>query len=673
MEQRYSQSFESIRAGEPAGDLLRKAAGVAPTPRQLAWQRLELTAFIHFGMNTFTDREWGDGAESPQLFNPTDLDADQWVRVLKDAGFKGLILTCKHHDGFCLWPSAHTTHSVKQSPWKNGGGDVVREVSDACRRAGLRFGIYLSPWDRHDPRYGDSPAYNAFFLAQLDELLTGYGEIFEVWFDGACAEGPCGKRQEYDWAAYFALIRRLQPDAVISIEGPDVRWVGNEAGKGRREEWSVYPYGRRLDAEDGTFLMNAGDCTAPDLGSDRLLASLDEGWEYLYWYPAQVDTSIRPGWFYHTWEDDKVKPLHELAAIYRQSVGNNAQLLLNIPPDTRGRLSDKDAARLEEFGRYLRAAYGRNLAEGRPLEVRRDGDAYVVSLTLDEPVAFNQAVLMEDITQGQHVGAFTLRAYCGDELTASADGATVGYKKILPLPAAVADRVDIVVTACRAAPVFTFVGLYDAPTVAQPPSITRSQAGLVSIAAGPDARIRWSVDGGAWRDYTGPFAFPRSGRIRAEAWYDAARLFGENGPSAEAVFGLLKTSWTLKSHTGQTATGFSADNLTDDDKPYVCFEGELPLEVTVDLGQSETVRGFAYRPVDDIFDFSANVYAYALYLSADGETFFLADRGVFDNLRNNPVLQVRDFGRSYTARAFRLVAESGFDARRVSLGKLSLL
>lgn len=183
-------------------------------------------------MNTFTDREWGDGAESPQLFNPTDLDADQWVRVLKDAGFKGLILTCKHHDGFCLWPSAHTTHSVKQSPWKNGGGDVVREVSDACRRAGLRFGIYLSPWDRHDPRYGDSPAYNAFFLAQLEELLTGYGEIFEVWFDGACAEGPCGKRQEYDWAAYFALIRRLQPDAVISIEGPDVRWVGNEAGKG---------------------------------------------------------------------------------------------------------------------------------------------------------------------------------------------------------------------------------------------------------------------------------------------------------------------------------------------------------------------------------------------------------------------------------------------------------
>ena len=434
MEQRYSQSFESIRAGEPAGDLLRKAAGVAPTPRQLAWQRLELTAFIHFGMNTFTDREWGDGAESPQLFNPTDLDADQWVRVLKDAGFKGLILTCKHHDGFCLWPSAHTTHSVKQSPWKNGGGDVVREVSDACRRAGLRFGIYLSPWDRHDPRYGDSPAYNAFFLAQLEELLTGYGEIFEVWFDGACAEGPCGKRQEYDWAAYFALIRRLQPDAVISIEGPDVRWVGNEAGKGRREEWSVYPYGRRLDAEDGTFLMNAGDCTAPDLGSDRLLASLDEGWEYLYWYPAQVDTSIRPGWFYHTWEDDKVKPLHELAAIYRQSVGNNAQLLLNIPPDTRGRLSDKDAARLEEFGRYLRAAYGRNLAEGRPLEVRRDGDAYVVSLTLDEPVAFNQAVLMEDITQGQHVGAFTLRAYCGDELTASADGATVGYKKSFPCP-----------------------------------------------------------------------------------------------------------------------------------------------------------------------------------------------------------------------------------------------
>lgn len=672
--ERISQQAVRLQTGESREARLQKAAQVTPAPRQLAWQQLELTAFIHFGMNTFSDREWGDGTESPALFRPAELDADQWVRVLQGAGFRGMILTCKHHDGFCLWPSAHTEYSVKNAPWKGGRGDVVKEMADACRRAGMKFGVYLSPWDRHDPRYGDSPAYNAYFLAQLEELLTNYGDIFEVWFDGACAEGPNGKKQEYDWAAYFALIRRLQPDAVISIEGPDVRWVGNEAGRGRESEWSVYPYGRLVTAGDQGFLVSGEDCTKPDLGSDELLAALDPRWEYLFWYPAQVDTSIRPGWFYHTWEDEKVKPLHELVRIYQQSVGNNAQLLLNIPPDTRGKISEPDIRRLEEFGRYRQAAYGVNLAADVPMESRQEAGRYITSLTLPQPAACNQVVLMEDITRGQHVVSYGIRAYRDGVPVSETAGHTVGYKRIQPIPEAVIDRLEVEVTACRAEPVFSFIGLYRAPVVAQPPAIRRNQAGTVTITAGDGAQIDWRENGGAWQPYAGPFSFQRSGRLQARAVYDAPHLFGENGPVTEAVLGLPKTGWRVVSCTGRAVGGGgSADDLADDDRPYVVFEGALPMEVTIDMGTVQTVHGFTCLPVDNIFDFCTNLYAYRLEVSADGETYVTAAEGKFDNLRNNPLLQVVEFGREYAARYIRFTAVSGFETQRVGIGKISLL
>ena len=233
--------FVTIAPGEPLEGIVDKASRVVPSRNQLDWQAREFIAFAHFGMNTFTDREWGDGTESPSLFNPTDFDARQWVQVFKAAGMKLLILTAKHHDGFCLWPTATTTHSVKSSPWKNGNGDVVAEVARACRDAGLAFGVYVSPWDRHDPSYGDSPRYNELFRQQLRELLTGYGDIAEVWFDGANGEGPNGKRQVYDWPSYYRVVRELQPNAVIFGMAPDVRWVGTESGYGRETEWSVVP------------------------------------------------------------------------------------------------------------------------------------------------------------------------------------------------------------------------------------------------------------------------------------------------------------------------------------------------------------------------------------------------------------------------------------------------
>jgi len=350
------------------GVTIREAAQVKPSPRQLAWQETEFYAFIHFTVNTFTDREWGDGTESPAIFAPTELDAAQWVDACKAAGMRGLILTCKHHDGFCLWPSRYTDHTVVSSPFRDGQGDLVREVADACREAGLKFGVYLSPWDRHEPSYGDSEAYNTFFVNQLTELLTGYGELFTVWFDGACGEGPNGKRQVYDWDAYYAVIREHQPGAVISVCGPDVRWCGNEAGHTRPVEWSVVPatlqdnekiQSESQQADDPAFARRIGT-SEDDLGSRVVVAEA----ESLIWYPAEVNTSIRPGWFYHASEDDRVKTVAELADLYERTVGGNATFLLNLPPDRRGLIHETDAARLRELGDWLRRRYASDLARG---------------------------------------------------------------------------------------------------------------------------------------------------------------------------------------------------------------------------------------------------------------------------------------------------------------------
>lgn len=279
-------------------NFIEYAANIKPSERQLAVQEMEFYAFFHFTINTFTDMEWGTGKEDPAWFNPEQLDADQWVEACISAGMRGLILTCKHHDGFCLWPSRYTEHTVRNSPWRSGLGDVVKEVADACRRGGIKFGIYLSPWDRHEPSYGDSARYNQFFLNQLRELLTGYGDLFCVWFDGACGEGPNGKRQEYDWEAYYSLIRELQPNAAISVCGPDIRWCGNEAGHCRESEWSVVPSSLRQNeaiqeksqqADDREFARRY-ESDEEDLGSRDVI----QGEQELVWYPAEVNTSIRP-------------------------------------------------------------------------------------------------------------------------------------------------------------------------------------------------------------------------------------------------------------------------------------------------------------------------------------------------------------------------------------------
>ncbi|WPO59250.1 alpha-L-fucosidase [Bacteroides fragilis] len=432
------------------------AARLVPTPQQLEWQQMELTAFLHFGINTFTGREWGDGKENPALFNPTDFDAEQWVRSLKEAGFKMAILTAKHHDGFCLWPTKTTGHSVAASPWKDGKGDVVRELRDACDKYGIKFGVYLSPWDRNASCYGDSPKYNEFFIEQLTELLTNYGEVHEVWFDGANGEGPNGKKQEYDWTAILSTIRRLQPRAVTAIMGDDVRWVGNERGLGRETEWSatVLTPGTYARCEEQNKALGV-KATSKDLGGRDMLVNAKE----LFWYPSEVDVSIRPGWFYHQQEDNQVKSLKHLTDIYFKSVGYNSVLLLNIPPDQRGRISDADVNRLKEFADYRKEIFADNRVKGGlKAWTVRPGDTRVYQLKPKSEI--NVVMLREDISKGQRMEAFTVEALTADGWKEIAKGTTVGYKRLIRIPAVEARQLRVKVDACRLAANISEVAAY---------------------------------------------------------------------------------------------------------------------------------------------------------------------------------------------------------------------
>lgn len=435
------------------------AARLVPSPQQLDWQRMELIAFIHFGMNTFTGREWGDGKENPKWFNPVGLDAKQWVRTLKETGFKLVLITAKHHDGFCLWPSEFTDHSVAASDWKAGKGDVVRELREACSKFGLKFGVYLSPWDRNAPCYGNSPEYNDFFVGQLTELLTNYGEVHEVWFDGAIGEGPDGRKQEYDWERYYKTIQRLQPNAVMAIMGDDVRWVGNERGMGRETEWSATVLTPGIYQRSGQNNGNLGITElSKDLGSRAMLAKATE----LFWYPSEVDVSIRPGWFYREEEDNRVKTVEQLMDIYCQSVGRNSVLLLNIPPNREGRIHDIDVERLREFAAYRDKVFAHDrVVAGDIPWCTRGGISRVYALNPDSLI--NLVLLQEDIEQGQRVERFTVELYAKGAWQQVGEGTTLGYKRILRFPETKADSLRLTIREVRLDGNIKQVSAYYAP------------------------------------------------------------------------------------------------------------------------------------------------------------------------------------------------------------------
>src|SRR4051794_22348764 len=361
-----------------------------PAPRQLQWQQLETNAFLHFTVNTYTNKEWGDGTESPSIFNPVKFDARQWIKALKEAGFKVAIITAKHHDGFCLWPSKFTEHSVRNSPWKSGKGDVVKEVADACKEYGMKFGFYLSPWDRHEPVYG-TDAYNDHYKKQLRELLTNYGPVAEVWFDGA--KGANAKAMVYDFKGYWNLVRRLQPGAVLfSDVGPDVRWVGNESGNAGDTCWST------ID----TIGM------APGIANPKYLNTGDPNGRL--WIPAETDVSVRPGWFWHEAENSKVRSPQNLVNLYYHSVGRNSLLLLNIPPNKDGLLEEADVKAIRSFREILDETFKNNFAGNQVDAAMTDKNISTAKvMKINEPlivdfkreVTFDRALFQENIANGQ--------------------------------------------------------------------------------------------------------------------------------------------------------------------------------------------------------------------------------------------------------------------------------
>lgn len=460
-----------------------------PSSRQIAINQMEFYVFSVFGVNTYTNREWGDGTESPSIFDPAELDADQWVEAVKTAGATGLIITAKHHDGFCLWPSKYTEHCVKNSPFRGGNGDVVGEVADACRRGGIKFGIYLSPWDRNCPVYGQGKAYDDFFCNQLTELCTQYGELFTLWFDGACGEGPNGKKQVYDFERYYALIRELQPNAAISICGPDVRWCGNEAGDTRESEWSVLPTGfdtpeavaaNSQQSDDSAFREKTISDMQRDLGSRDFL----QGAAGYTWRPSETDTSIRPGWFYHANEDDSVRSVDTLMDIWYRTVGGNSTLLLNIPPDHRGLLHENDVRHLAELGQRIRKTFAVNLAKKAVFSASSDDgyhlpgnmaadnyDAYykpfdgenqiTIGIKLEKTAEVTHIVMKEHIPMSQRIEQYVIEAKLEDGTWYEVNrGTTVGYKKIAKFDSVNTDELRIRILDSRVCPVMSFVGVY---------------------------------------------------------------------------------------------------------------------------------------------------------------------------------------------------------------------
>ncbi|MEX2592392.1 MAG: alpha-L-fucosidase [Anditalea sp.] len=655
--------------------------GAIPTLQQVSWQKMEYYMFIHFGPNTFTDMEWGHGDEDPEVFNPTQLDARQWARIAKAAGMKAIIITAKHHDGFCLWPSEYSTHTVRESPWKNGQGDVLRELSEACKEYGLKFGVYLSPWDMNHPAYG-TPEYNQIFANTLDEVLSNYGEVFEQWFDGANGEGPNGKRQEYNWPLFHGVVYKNQPQAIIFSDiGPGCRWVGNEAGIAGETNWST---------------LNTDGFGPGALAPDR--KSLNEGNEGgENWVPAESDVSIRPGWFYSPSTDDKVKTLNHLLKIYHASVGRNSNLLLNVPVDRRGLIHANDSARLMELREVLDKSFESNIALSKKVGASNvrgnegkfggknlsdenydtywatDDNVQQASFTMDlgKPVEINRVVLQEYIPLGQRVKSFNVEFWDGTQFVKIDEQTTIGYKRILVFPTLKTSKVRVNILEAKASPALSEFQLYKAPEMMGIPEIKRDKNGVVEITSESlDVIITYTTDGTEptmkSKPYQQAFGFPGAGIIKAKAFINRG---GQSSETVSADFDLAPKNWTVLSANNESK-GFEAWRAIDaNPRTYwhtSTTEGGVafPHELAIDLGEAVAVQGFSYTPHQSPNSRrhghnSGIIYQYSFYISENGQDWEeVIHNGSFANIKNNPVKQEVKFDETYKARYVKLVSLS---------------
>ncbi len=620
----------TVRAAEPP-----KPYGPVPSERQIVWHGMEFYGFVHFTTNTFTDKEWGFGDEKESVFNPTAFDAEQIVGACAEAGMTKLILTCKHHDGFCLWPSPFTEHSVKNSPFRGGKGDVVKEIADACRKHGLKFGVYLSPWDRNHKDYG-TPAYITYYRNQMRELLTRYGTIHEAWLDGANGgDGWYGGTRErrnidrttyYGWPETWKMIHQLQPMAAIfSDVGPDCRWAGNEHGTAGDPCWATI-------STDGWY---PGQAPSPQLNSGQRNGKL--------WIPAEVDVSIRPGWFYHASEDNRVRTPDNLMTLYFESVGRGANLLLNVPPDRRGLVHENDVRSLKEFGRRLRETFGTDLAKGATATASNvrggdpkfgpqkllDGDRETywatddssttpeVTLSFKEPVTFNIVRLREAIRLGQRVDDWALDAWVDGAWKEFAKGTAIGACRLVRTAPLTTAKVRLRITKSPVCPAIAEFGLFR------------------------------EADGGG-----GPAAAKLDDGISKAKWKVVSTSFdGSGGNGANAIDGKPNTLWHTHGADGEHA---------------------LPQEIVVDMGGTVNVKGFTCLPRQDGCPHGM-VDKYEFYLSADGKEWSKAAEGEFANIRANPILQAVTLAAPAKARYFKFVATHAVEKNHAALAELGIL
>lgn len=652
--------------------------GPIPTEAQIQWQEMEMYAFVHFSINTFADVEWGYGNRDPKLFAPNELDCHQWAKVCKDAGFKGIILTAKHHDGFCLWPSKYTEYSVKNSPWRGGKGDLVKELSEACKDYGLKFGIYLSPWDRNHPDYG-KPEYITYFRNQLRELLTNYGDLFEIWFDGANGgTGYYGGANEnrkvdiknyYDWKNTHELVRQLQPNAMLfSDAGPDCRWCGNEEGWVGETNWSLL---RRDEVWPGypnytELRYGHGDGT--------------------HWVPAEVNVSIRPGWFYHESEDHKVKSLQHMVDIYYSSVGRNGTFLLNLPVDKRGLIHETDVKRLQEMATVLKADFADNLVEKAlvtatnvrggakdfsPLNLTdankmsywaTDDSVKVASFIVDlgKPKDFNRILLQEYIRLGQRVKKFSVEAYVNGKWKLLEEQTTIGYKRILRLPTTHASKLRINIMEAKACPVISNIEVYNAPKLLMAPIVRRDKNGIITLTTSDkELDIKYSLDGcEPFLTYTKPIQTAGKAVIKA---YAIDTITGSKSDTIIQSFDILKKDWKIIG-----AQDMNIECLFDGNDSTVCHQSKknMPIDLEVDMGTMHTLKGFTYLPDQGRWP-SGIIFNYSLSVSVDGKLWNEVCKGEFSNIRNNPIKRIIEF-QPIKARYWKFTALSTTDGDAVA-------
>lgn len=651
-----------------------------PTTQQLEWQQMEFYAFVHFNMNTFTNQEWGFGDENPALFNPTQLDCRQWAKVAKDAGMTGIIITAKHHDGFCLWPSAYTEHSIKNSPWKNGEGDVIKELAEACQEYGLKMGIYYSPWDRNHADYG-KPEYLTYMRNQLKELLTNYGEIYEVWFDGANGgtgyygganeERRVDKKTYYDMQNTYPIIRALQPNAVIfSDAGPDVRWVGNEEGYAFRTMWS-------------NLLRDSVYAGMPEY-SKLYAAGQENG---THWVPGETNVSIRPGWYYHEYEDHKVRSLPELIDMYYNSIGRNTTFLLNFPVDKRGLIHENDVAQLEKLTAKIQEDFKDNLINGAIINATQvrselfvpanaiDGimDTYwatsdsvtQASLTIEFPeeIAFNRFLIQEHIALGQRVKSFTVEIKWADKWEEIANETTIGYKRILRLPDYTTTAIRFTIQDAKASPCISNIAVYNAPKLVIPPTITRNKNGIVTMTIpekGVD--IYYTTDGTTpttdAQKYNEPFILTDTAIVNAIAIHDQ-----KQSDIRTVIFDIAPLKWTIinKDTTAIFAIDGNEQTWWESDKN----------ELVIDLGETLEIKGFTYLPMQNRW-ISGFIKAYEFYVSDDNKNWTLAAKGEFGNILNSPVLQTVRFDKQ-KAQYIKLTATSTINDTKAGFAEVGVL